>query len=351
MAKNVIMAVGEQYFQHEGLIAEVEEWEDGFRTLDKKGCFEWWYIDCHLDDGSTCVVVFSTKALLNRKGPLKPSVMVTYTTASGEVFRSFDIYPEKDFSAKTDYCDVTIGKNNFTGNLSSYQLKVHLTTGIELNLILNAVVPAWRPGAGINYYDTDLSQFFGWLAAIPYGRVQGTVAINGTHTKVTGNCYHDHNWGNVSLNKVMSHWYWGRAHVGDYTAIFVEMNALPAYGSTKIPIFMLAKGNTILTGDGEPLKLELEDFVNHTGGRCYPQKLKFDWDSGNEKITLQLKTANIIEATSLLGMLPSWQQKIARLIANPYYFRFSSDIEIDIKMNELRDAVNGNALFEIMMLT
>jgi len=39
----------------------VARWEDGARTDNRAGTYEWWYFDAHLDDGSTVTVEFHTK--------------------------------------------------------------------------------------------------------------------------------------------------------------------------------------------------------------------------------------------------------------------------------------------------
>lgn len=39
----------------------IEPFEDGMRTDGRKGDFEWWYFDAHLDDGSKLVITFYTK--------------------------------------------------------------------------------------------------------------------------------------------------------------------------------------------------------------------------------------------------------------------------------------------------
>ena len=39
----------------------VAPWEDAARTDNRRGTYEWWYFDSHLDDGSTLVVVFMNK--------------------------------------------------------------------------------------------------------------------------------------------------------------------------------------------------------------------------------------------------------------------------------------------------
>ncbi|MEA3106207.1 MAG: hypothetical protein QOI88_812, partial [Gammaproteobacteria bacterium] len=50
----------------------IEPFEDGMRTKGGPGGYEWWYFDSHLNDGSSLVVVFYTKPLLNPDGELAP---------------------------------------------------------------------------------------------------------------------------------------------------------------------------------------------------------------------------------------------------------------------------------------
>ncbi|MBI3738322.1 MAG: hypothetical protein HY258_04685 [Chloroflexi bacterium] len=65
---------------------------------------------------------------------------------------------------------------------------------------------------------------------------------------------------------------------------------------------------------------------------------------------LHLRQPKIIEATSLLLLLPKWQQQIARLFGNPYYFRFNAQLELDINLKNIRSKERGPALYEIMIL-
>jgi hypothetical protein len=353
MTKRVFAPTGPDAFLREGLKEAPEAWEDGLRVDTGPGCFEWWYFDAHFDDGSTAVIVYMTKPLLERTGPLKPVVQVTITCPDGtRLSRSAMVDPGM-FSSAKERCYVRCGESWARGNLHTYEL--HARAGDLLaQLTLTGIAPAWRPGIGKNYYDEDLTQYFGWLAPVPYGTVEGHLTYDGKIHTVKGTCYHDHNWGNVSLNDVLSHWYWGRAQIGDYTLIFVEMHAAEAYGGQKLPVFLLARGSQILTGDGEPLRLEIDEIVQHRGGRSYPRKLDFDWknptDKGVDCIHLALRNPAIIEATSLLVYLPRWKQWLARLVANPYYFRFNAELELSIQLGMEQVFQKGKALFEIMML-
>jgi hypothetical protein len=42
---------------------DIKAWEDGARTDDRPGTYEWWYFDAHLEDGAKLVVVFMDKDL------------------------------------------------------------------------------------------------------------------------------------------------------------------------------------------------------------------------------------------------------------------------------------------------
>lgn len=349
MTKRVIFPTGSEALQREGVSAVPEVWEDGLRAPTSPGFFEWWYFDAHFDDGSTAVIVFFTKPMIERNAPLKPAVSITITRPDGKrIIQSIQV-PPVEFSSSKEHCYVRSGESWVRGNLRSYELYAKVND-VSAHLTFEGLVPSWRPGAGKNYYDEAQTQFFGWLPAIPHGVVEGFLTYDGKMRPVKGTCYHDHNWGNVGLNEVLSHWVWGRAHIADYTLIFVEMTAAKDYGSQKVPVFMLAKKDQILTGDGEPLRLITRDHVEHTGKRSYPQKVDFHWEKGADCVHLALRDPQLIEAASLLDLLPPFQRFVGRLFSNPYYFRFNAALDLDIRMGDLEDRQSGRALYEIMLL-
>jgi hypothetical protein len=348
MAKPVIFGTTSEFLAREGLTETIQPWEDGQRAETGPGSFEWWYFDAHFSDSSTAVIVFASKPILERSGPLKPNVSLTITRPKGTKLSSFPIFPADQFRASKEICDVVIGPNWTQGDLHTYQLHVEMEN-LAADLIFTGLVPPWRPGAGKSYFgDTD--HYFAWLPSIPYGTVTGTLTYDGQQHAVTGTGYHDHNWGNVGLNEVMDHWYWGRAHLGEYTLIYVEQIGAQAYGYTRMPVFMLAKGSQILTGDGSHLTMQAADFVSHPGGRAYPREVDFHWENGQETVDLSLRRPRLIEGTSLLLSFPAWQKALIRLFANPFYFRFNAELILSIHLGQLHTTEHGSALFEIMIL-
>jgi predicted secreted hydrolase len=356
MAKPVIFGTTPEFLAREGLTETIQPWEDGLRTETGPGTFEWWYFDAHFDDhetdprarNTTAVIVFATKPLLERSGPLKPMVSLTITRANGTQLSSFPVFPVEQFSASRETCDLRIGPNRAQGDLHTYRLHVEMET-LSADLIFTGLVPPWRPGAGKAYFG-DLEHYFAWLPSMPYGAVDGTLTYDGQTYHVKGSGYHDHNWGNVGLNEVMDHWYWGRAHLGDYTLIYVEQVGAEKYGYTRMPVFMLAKGSQILIDDGSCLSMRISDLVDHPGGRAYPSKVDFHWQKGSESIELSLRGPKLIEGLSLLSTFPAWQRALIRWFANPFYFRFNAELILSIHLGGRHVTERGPALFEIMIL-
>jgi hypothetical protein len=352
MTKPIYFAVGQEYLDLDGLTDTVVPREDGLRIHTNPGSFEWWYFDAHLDDGSTAVIVYATKAIINPNTKLLPNLSLTITRPDGRKTAEFDLPGAAEFSASKDACDVCIGqswvKQGHQGGHWTYTLHAVSKTQ-SADLVFTGVVPPWRPGAGKSYFG-DMDHYFAWLPAIPYGTVEGTLTYDGETHAVRGTGYHDHNWGNVALPAVLDHWTWGRAHVGDYSMIFVEQIAANKYGSQRIPVFLLAKGEKVLADDARCLVMQDREFVHHPGGRDYPLSVDFWYISGKESIRLLLRKPQLIEATSLLGALPPLQRRIARLFANPYYFRFNAEMNLEIDLAEVKDHQHGTALYELMML-
>ncbi len=73
-------------------------------------------------------------------------------------------------------------------------------------------------------------------------------------------------------------------------------------------------------------------------------------DTGRGRVHLALREPALIEAVSLLTAFPRWQQRLLRLLANPYYFRFNAALELQIDLPGLQAVEQGRALYEIMLL-
>ncbi len=65
MPKPIFFGVGRKYLDLDGLMDTILPWEDGLRSNTDPGTFEWWYFDAQFEDGSTAVIVYATKPIIN----------------------------------------------------------------------------------------------------------------------------------------------------------------------------------------------------------------------------------------------------------------------------------------------
>ena len=330
---------------------EVAVWEDGFRSNDELDrAFEWWYFDMQLDDGSTLVCTFNTKPNTAPDGPLDPSVLVIYHGADGTKIREDVHHSADDFSAETASCDVKIGPNSVKGDLATYDLRIN-DAGVDAEISITRRSPSWRPGAGVTYFDSKKTHYLAWVVPVPYGEVSGTITVAGETRTVTGSAYHDHNWGNRVMDEGLDHWFWGRAHVGDYTVVYVRMTTkgLFGLGALNIPTFLLAKGDDVITDDMLPLHLETHGDVPGPGHQSYPTELDWSWETDDGSVSMHVSNVEMIEALDMPRSRHGLANALLHMGDHPMYYDFNADLELRVKLDGIDETVTGRTLFEKMM--
>src|SRR3984893_13519296 len=101
----------------------IAPWEDGARTDDSPGPYEWWYFDAHLEDGAKLVVTFMNKDIADPQKPLAPLLRLDLDLPDGRHFEKIVRYPSREWSAARDRADVRLGENRFTGDLHRYRIQ------------------------------------------------------------------------------------------------------------------------------------------------------------------------------------------------------------------------------------
>lgn len=328
----------------------VAVWEDGFRTAaEKDRCFEWWYFDARLDDGSALIVVFSSKPQTQPAGPLAPSVLVLYRGADGTKLRRDQQHSPEDFAASTRSCDVRIGPNTAVGDLDTYAVHVEVDD-LVADLELRREAPSWRPGSGVAYFDGSDKSYVGWVVPVPHGTLTGTVSVLGQQRTVTGAAYHDHIWGDHALAANLNHWYRGRAQVDGFTVVYLQMTtkAVLPLGSLNLPMFYLAKGDQLLTDDLLPLRLQTIGDVSGPRGHTYPTELLWTWESEADSATLRVTDPQLIAA---LDLRPGKgvRRPLRYAIQHPMCYAFTADLELQVDFGDVQATARGATIFEKMM--
>lgn len=338
----------------------IEPWEDGIRTTMEPGTYEWWYFDGHMDDGTKIVVVYLTKKYVTPGTEPEPHVTINMILPDGERLsvKSRNHTPGEDAFFEKDRCDVKIGDNYCMGDLNRYRIYASVN-GIEVDLELERSVPPWRPGNGHLYFGESGKKYFAWLAAVPDGDIQGTITRKGETRSVKGSGYHDHNWGNTPVSSLLKEWWWGRAKAGNYTIIAIDIITRNRYGAREYPVFMISNREGLLA-DGSASGSVVEFIKEKVGPHPDPAreqplagKLTYIYSHNNTRARVVFIPKEIIDSTSLLDKagIHGFKRLLVRSFGkDPWYTRFSSQVEMQLSTPAAKEEVEGISVLEKMEL-
>lgn len=262
MMKQAFLAEDTIYYEKLGLQKEVEIWEDGIRTNGSKGSYEWWYFDAEYSNGFKVVVIFYTKDRFNINGPSNPIASIDITLPNGNsIYQTISGKKGEIITASTEKCDVNINDSSIKYVDGNYIINF-ICSDIEYNCVMKPTMPMWRPETGHVYFGDKRKKYFAWLVAVPSADVTTTLKVKDTTISMTGIGYHDHNWGNAAMEKLINHWYWCRANIDGYTVAVCDIVAEKKYNYSRIPLILLGKDGVIIDDDSKNTiiyRLEKED--------------------------------------------------------------------------------------------
>jgi hypothetical protein len=328
----------------------IDLWEDGARTDDRRGTYEWWYFDAHLEDGSKLVIVFMNKDLSAPGKPLAPLIRLNLDLADGRTLEKIVNFAPESWSAAKDHADVRLGGNRFTGDLNTYRITVSVEE-LEVDITLTGTVPSWRPQTGYMLFGPARSLEFAWLPSVPQGRVEAKYSIAGENHTSSGVGYHDHNWGNVGLMKVIHDWYWARGQAGPYSVIASYITSHKKYGYTAIPILMLAKDGRIIADDASKVRFETENvFTDSRTGKPVAGTTRYVYQDGDDRYEVTFTRREDLVRARMIDSATGIKRVIARAVGfDGAYLRFTGQctvrrFERDVLVEEHEDP----AIWELM---
>ncbi len=324
--------------------------EDGMRTSGKRGTFEWWYFDAHLDDGSKIVIVFFTKPTHKVKGRLNPLCTVDIDWPDGSKIHREYTASTKESQFSKEQCDVVIGNNFFRGDLKHYEIHFE-DDSLSVDINLERETESWRPHTGHWYFGKRQKKYFAWFPSVPLGEVSADIRYQGSTKKLQGSGYHDHNWYNKNILTMFNHWYWARAEIGDYTIILTQMITTKKYDHTDFPIVMIAKNGEIIADDEEKLKLVKKEIeLNKETGKPVASILIFNYEDNDRKYIVTFNREQNIFIKKMIESTRGIPKLIAKITGfDGSYIRFTGDVSLEAyKDNILTDHIEDNAIWELM---
>ncbi|RLD60722.1 MAG: hypothetical protein DRI95_15115 [Bacteroidetes bacterium] len=342
-----------KYGLKSGNIPEI--WEDGIRTGGKEGTYEWWYFDAHLDDGSKMVIVFYTKPFTEIKKGLIPFISINIDKPDGTTIKKAHYGKVKEFSASKKKCDIIIGKNYFRGDLKNYEIHFD-DPELNIDVKIQRTTESWRPKTGHFMYGNE-GKYFAWLVPVPKGKADITYKYKGKTYTSTASCYHDHNFGNEHMLKLINHWYWSRAEIGPYNLIAAELISDKEFDSEPVVVFNISKNGKTIADNGEAVKL-LRSYgkMQAIAKKPLSDKLKFVYETENSDIKYEysLSRDKTIEEVKLLDALVKSKLKrgLAKMLTgfDGAYFRMSGNANLKVFKKDclIEQYTSDKAVWELM---
>jgi hypothetical protein len=348
--KLAVMADSPEDYERLGLAATIEPWEDGARTDNSAGTYEWWYFDAHLADGAKLVVAFMNKDIAEPNKPLSPLLRLELDLPDGRHFEQLAHFPASAWSAAHDHADVRLGDNRFSGDLHTYRIEA-AAEEVSVDVTLIGDIPSWRPGSGHMLFGKDRSLEFAWLPSVPQGSVTVRYAVEGEQHETTGVGYHDHNWGNVGLMKVVHDWYWARGQAGPYSVIASYITSAKRYGFEPIPIFMLARDNVVIGDDAAKVRFDRDTvYTDDTTGKPVATTTRYTYQDGEDRYVVSFTRTRDLTLSRMIDNIHGIKHAAARLARfDGAYLRFAGDLEVwHHRGGELIETHKDEAIWELM---
>lgn len=226
---------------------------------------------------------------------------------------------------------------------------------MEARASLDGTLAPWRSQTGSIFFGDHEEHYFAWLPAVPEGQMTADVTYAGGQLHLSGSGYHDHNWGNISMLKLMHHWYWGRAKIGDYKVISAWITGAQKYGYRDFDVFLLAKNDQIL-GDNRNHTLRFvpeDEYIDDYTGKPVYGKVAYEYtteDGQLYRITYARK--GDINKTRFIDELHNPLLKLgAKLIGfDGGYLRFEGEASVERIENGqvVERTVEPSAVWELM---
>lgn len=324
--------------------------EDGLHIdLARKGAYEWWYFDAHMESGHT-VVVFFHASNPNPGFAGKAGVELVILRPDGSRFQRFVPHDRSSLKASRDRAEVRIGENHLraeqgSDGLPTYEIMVR-EDGFGCHLKYKAEVNGWKPGDGTSRFG-DLG-YFAWVVPFARASVEGTLTDGGKTIQVKGVGYHDHNWLDFPFQSIIEYWMWGRIYSQRFTASFAYIQCSGKVDRHVVKVLMLADGRQVVLSTGK-FDFAKEDFARAAGSAYgYPRNVRIEVPG---ELTIKLGVKRVLEDQDMLASFSAPLRFIARNILGlrPWYYRLESDFTIEVERGGSKVEEHGTAFHEIVM--
>jgi hypothetical protein len=281
---------------------------------------------------------------------LSPILRLNLDLPDGRSYQKVVPYPPKAWSAAGDRADVRLGTNRFAGDLHEYHIQA-AAEEVSVDLTLTGQIRPWRPATGHMLFGPERDLEFAWLPSVPQGTVTGSYMVDGVTRRVTGVGYHDHNWGNVGIMKIIHDWYWARGQAGPYSVIASFIAAEKKFDYDTIAVFMLARDGQIVADDASRVRFETDGvYTDGVTGKPVASVTRYVYEHNDDKIVVSFTRERDLSRERMVDTL-TWPKRLAARLArfDGAYLRFTGPMTVTVfKSGSQIEQHTKDAIWELM---
>ena len=324
---------------------------DAAHPYPGRSSFEWWYFDARFDDGHTFAGGIIDRAVFDLKKD-ESQVFMHFNTPGGEAHHVFGNHPKSLFSASAERCDVSLAGSTITGACPEWRVDLE-HGGFEAHLTFRSLTPGWARGNGeMLFGNLQYPKVLGWVVPQPRAAVTGTLVYDGVEHRVSGEGYHDHNWGNFPFPLRISRWHWGRVTSPDVTMVFVDIATNRSCGEAHVPVLLLAVGDRLVLETYEMEWWYGDYALDSTGTQSYPRSYGFEFAERDVSGRVEFSPSAELEVDGFFGRfgVPGpLAGALARVVAQPCYFRLLCDYQARLEVAGETVELSGETVNEYIV--
>jgi predicted secreted hydrolase len=269
-----------------------QESNDALHPYNTENYYEWWYLDTQFENGYTCCLTFYWRTHIGQDHI--PYVQIAIYKPDGTLVRGGEPRELSECKASQEKCDVVLGNDFLRQEGNDYRISLH-TKELGADLTLHRMTPPWKWSEGGLIVD-DPTGMHGWIIAVPRGNVEGKLWIGKEVINVTGQGYHDHNWGNVDMSASKDGWGWG--HTYDEKLTYVYFWLMPKGGGIPTPKLYIAMDDQVILAS-DNLNFTLSDYVvDPTLSDSIPTLMVIEGKEGDVEVSCQISAVKMLLASA-----------------------------------------------------
>lgn len=284
--------------------------------------------------------------------PMQPALSFTIVTPDNRrLVRDVDFQPE-DLVMEKDHFELRLKDNLFRQTVNGYELRI-AHQGLGMDLVYRNRVPGLVLGNGRAEFGEKREDFFYINYPGPRPEVTGEFMVEGKKVPVKGWGYIDHSLTSTDPTGFEGVWH-NMKFRSDTHTVLISSFTTPEKYEKDFGFAVVTDDEKVLCAFTDVRVTEHDVAVDPESGKPYPARVSYQLVGDNCAARATVDSSRITEKFDVLAKLDQkWYGKPVKLaintfIAEPWYFRAVTPVEVEIDIKGEIITVRGNAFNEII---